>query len=376
MRALLNALQAGNRSGTGRYAGELARALAAPEADFHFDVLWPEGVEHPPAGPHVRVLPISGGALRRLWTDHAAIRRIARETSASVVHYPANIGPAIAPEGLVVTVHDCSFFREPAWFRRDRAWYYRLFVARGLRGARRVIVDSQATAADVEEWLHVPHDCIDVIPLGVGAMFRPMDAAAQDAARRRHGLPGAYFLYVGTLEPRKNLPRIIAAWAQATAHGGPDLVIAGRRGWKTGALDAAIAECPRRDCIHLVGFLPQTDLPAVISAAVAFVWPTLLEGFGLPVLEAMACGVPVITSDRSSLPELTGDAALLVHPEHIEDIAAAMRRLMEDAALRQSLRDKGMARAALFTWERTARLTLDAYRRAAEQGQPVHFDTA
>jgi len=366
MRALLNALQAGNRSGTGRYAGELARALAALEADFHLDVLWPEGLEHPPAGPRVRMLPISGGALRRLRTDHAAIRRIARESGATVVHYPANIGPAIAPEGLVVTVHDCSFFREPAWFRRDRAWYYRRFVALGLRRARRVIVDSQATAADVGEWLHVPPERIDVIPLGVGTHFRPADAATQDAARRRHRLPESYFLYVGTLEPRKNLPRIIAAWAQATAQDGPDLVIAGRRGWKTGTLDAAIAQCPRRDCIHLVGFLPQADLPAVMSAAVGFVWPTLLEGFGLPVLEAMACGAPVITSNASSLPELTGDAALLAHPENIEGIAAAMRRLMEDAALRQLLRDKGIARAALFTWERTARLTLDAYRRALE----------
>lgn len=369
MRVLLNALQAGNRSGTGRYTAELARALAALGSDFHLDTLWPEGVEHPPAGSRVRLLPVSGGVLRRLWTDHAAIRRIARDTGATVVHYPANIGPAIAPEGLVVTVHDCSFFREPAWFRRDRAWYYRHFVARGLRRARRVIVDSQATAADVGEWLHVPPERIDVIPLGVGTHFRPADAAAQDAVRRKHRLPESYFLFVGTLEPRKNLTRIIAAWAQATAQGGPDLVIAGRRGWKTGALDAAIAQCRRQDRIHLAGFLPQTDLPAVMSAAVGFVWPTLLEGFGLPVLEAMACGTPVITSNTSSLPELTGDAALLVHPENTKAIAAAMRLLMEDAALRQSLRDKGFARAALFTWERTARLTLDAYRRALEQGE-------
>lgn len=366
MRVLLNALQAGNRSGTGRYTGELAHALAALESDLALDVLWPQGLAHPPAGPRVRVLPVPGGAMWRLWTDHAAIRRIARENAAEVVHYPANIGPAVAPEGLVVTVHDCSFFREPAWFRRDRAFYYRHFVARGLRRARRIIVDSRATAADVREWLHVPEDLIAVIPLGVSEGFEPADAATQAAVRRRYHLPESYFLYVGTLEPRKNLPRIIAAWAQATAQGGPGLLIAGRRGWKNDALDAAIAQCPRKDHLHFPGFLPQADLPAVISAAVGFVWPTLLEGFGLLVLEAMACGAPVITSNTSSLPELAGDAALLVKPDCVEEIAAAMRRLMEDAALRQSLREKGAARAALFSWERTARMTLDVYRRALE----------
>jgi glycosyltransferase involved in cell wall biosynthesis len=205
---------------------------------------------------------------------------------------------------------------------------------------------------------------IDVVHHGLSPQFRPLDGAAVAEACARYGLgaPGSYLLYVGTVQPRKNLARLIDAFAQVARQeaGGAALrlVIAGKRGWLTEEIERRAAASGVAGQVLFPGFVADADLPALLSGALAFVFPSLYEGFGMPVLEAMACATPVLTSTTSALPEVAGDAALLVDPHDTEAIAEGIARLLSDAALRERLRERGMQRAAQFTWHRCASETL------------------
>jgi glycosyltransferase involved in cell wall biosynthesis len=287
-----------------------------------------------------------------------------------IVHYPANFARwagrgGVASTKVVLTVHDLSFMRSPEWFRWERATYYRVAIRPSVRLADVVIADSQATADDLTRFLAVPAERIAVVLLGVDDALRPADAAAIKRVRMKYGLPERFYLYLGTIEPRKNLPRVIEAFDAIAAKTDAGLVIAGREGWKAETTRRAYSEAAHRDHVTFPGFVAAEDMAALMSAAMAFVWPSLWEGFGLPPLEAMACGTPVVTSKTSSLPEVVGDAALLVNPESVDEIAEAMRRIGEDEALRTKLRAAGLARARELTWRRTAEQTAAVYRRVA-----------
>ncbi len=208
----------------------------------------------------------------------------------------------------------------------------------------------------------IPAERIAVIPLGVEPGFRPIhDETFLAALRHKYALPAQVILYVGTLEPRKGLDTLIAAFA-TLADGFPhDLVIAGKRGWYTEGLFRQVAQLGLGDRVHFTDYVPAEDLPGLLNLAEVFVFPSRYEGFGLPPLEAMACGVPVISSDAASLPEVVGDAGLLVSPGDPAALAAALRRVLLDAALRARLRVEGPERARLFTWDATARRTLQVY---------------
>lgn len=366
MNVLINALQAGNKSGTGRYVTELVRALAAHPDKLELTVLWPEGEPLEELGGRVSVVRKPAQSLRRILTDHWMIQELCARKGIDVVHYPANFGPLLPLRNVVVTVHDLSFMRHPEWFRWNRAMYYRWALRRTVHLAKRIIADSEATVSDLVQFTGVSHEQIDVVPLGVHPRFRPASEEIKTAIRLNYRLPERFFLYVGTLEPRKNIPRLIEAWSRVAPDTEADLVIAGRRGWKTQAIDVAVSRSPHHQRIHFLDFLPEDDLPAVMSAAFAFVWPSLFEGFGLPPLEAMACGTPVLTSKVSSLPEIVGDAALLTAPEDVSAIADGMQRLLGDASLREGLAARGLERARLFSWERSAALTLKAYQAAGQ----------
>ncbi len=365
MRVLINALQAGNRSGTGRYVEELIRWLPGLVSDVEVRVLWPGHVPAPPAVPAEALMPVQVQTpWQRLYCDQFGMRRIRREVQADLVHYPANIGALAPVVPFVLTVHDLSFYRKATWYRTSRAVYYWVAARRSILAARRIVADSKTTADDLMNMLHVPARKIDVIPLGVGEEFKPAPPERQAAVRAKYHLPANFFLYVGTLEPRKNLPRVIEAWDQIAAGIPHDLVIAGREGWKTAPIHAAVKRARFASRIHFPGFIEQADLPALLSAAAVFVWPSLCEGFGLPPLESMACGTPVLSSDLSCMPETLADAALLVDPYTTEDIAAGMKALATDNALYERLRQKGFARAQRFTWKHTAELTISSYRNA------------
>ncbi|MBI5094187.1 MAG: glycosyltransferase family 4 protein [Candidatus Hydrogenedentes bacterium] len=369
MRVLLNALQAGNKSGTGHYSAQLARWLPGMADDVEMKVLWPKDAPIPDGAPNPDrdfLLQDTRVLFKRLLLDHFGVRRMCDRLEADLVHFPASVGNQLGPDTMIVTIHDLSFMRHAAWFRQDRAMYYQATIGRSAKLARRIIADSHCAASDLKEKLGVPEERIDVIPLGVDEAFRPAPESVQAFVRERYRVPARFFLYVGTVEPRKNLERLIEAWSRIARDCPVDLVIAGRDGWKVGPIHAAAKKSPYAERIHFVGFVDRSDLPALYSAAEAFVWPSLWEGFGLPPLEAMACGVPVLTSNVSSLPEVVGGDALLIDPHDVRAIADGMSRLVNDLPYRDTLITGGLSRAAQFTWQRTAELTLESYRTAMQ----------
>jgi glycosyltransferase involved in cell wall biosynthesis len=235
-------------------------------------------------------------------------------------------------------------------------------VPRVVRHAAAIIADSSATRTDIIARLKVDPSRIHVIPLGVSAHFSARDTGE---ARRRIGealsIDAPYILALGTLEPRKNLTTVLNAYARLGSDA-PILVLAGARGWKDSPVFEQVKRAGLSARVVFSGFVSDGLLPDLYAGARAFVYPSLYEGFGLPVLEAMACGVPVITSKTSSLPEVAGDAALLIDPTDVDELADAMQRVLSDASLSDELRKRGLRRASHFTWERTARETLDVYR--------------
>jgi glycosyltransferase involved in cell wall biosynthesis len=269
----------------------------------------------------------------------------------------------------VVTVHDLTFKTRPET-RGDliSRFHWEFFGVRGARRADHVITISQNTQRDIQHFLNVPEERISVIYEAAASIFRPVEPeSARITARGKYGIEGRYILFVGTLEPIKNLSRLIEAYALARQRGmtEPSLVVVGQKGWQFADIFARVERLGLQDEIVFTGFVPDEDLPALYSGADVFVMPSLYEGFGLPVLEAMACGTPVLTSDVSSLPEIASDAAILVNPMDVDALAEALERVCGDDYLRQNMRLAGLARAAQFSWRRCAEETREVYRRVA-----------
>ena len=365
MRVIINGLQAANRSGTGRYVQAICQALPQAAPDIDPVLVWPTGASVPELPDSVLVVRHGAGPLARLYFEQFAVRSAAVRSGASLLHYPASTGCFFPSRPIVQTVHDLCFLRHPEWFPASRNAYYRKLIAATATRANLVLADSEATARDLGDLIGISADRVRVVPLGVGSDFSPRGADEQGGVKVRYSLPESFFLYVGTLEPRKNLVRLVQAWDRVYRDGYPHLVLAGRSGWKCEPLFAALQSVRHPEAVHLPGFLSEEDLPAVLGAARAFVWPSLMEGFGLPPLEAMACGAPVLTSAVSSMPEVTGDAALLVDPINVDNIADGLSALAKDDDLCARLSAKGQRQAALFPWTRTADLTAAAYRELA-----------
>jgi glycosyltransferase involved in cell wall biosynthesis len=309
-------------------------------------------------------------AVRRLQLDVASpYRRIpfafpalARREGAALAHAHYFASPRLRCP-VVVTVHDVSYARAPELFsKRDRALLR--FVRGSVRRAARVIAVSEFTRADVCDLYGLDAAKVVAIPNGVGTAFRPRDDA-KERVRERFGIDRPYMLCVGALQPRKNVPLAIEAYAQIMGRGTDcELVVAGGdRGGRIEVLDA-ILRTRLTGRVHLVGHVEDEEMPALYGAARALVFPSLYEGFGLPALEAMACGTPVIASNTTGLAEAVGDAGLTVDPRSADELAEAMRRVLAEEGLRERLVAAGFARAAEFTWARAARATADVYREA------------
>ncbi len=286
----------------------------------------------------------------------AGVRRPALDDlcgGADLVYLP-NLNFAASRAPLIVTVHDLSFERYPDLFSaKQRLWHRLVDPRRLLRLAAAVVAVSEHTRDDVIETYGVPAGKISVINPGVGPDFRPLSREECGPVLRRYGLSPGYFLYLGTLEPRKNIPAIISAFEKL----GPreQLVIAGGRGWLYQDIFHLAAVSPARGRISFLDYVPESDKPALYSSAGALVYPSFYEGFGIPPLEAMACGTPTVVSQATSLGEVVGNAGLLVDPHDIGEIAAAMDALQHDDRLRQTLRERGLARAGSFSWAESAR---------------------
>jgi glycosyltransferase involved in cell wall biosynthesis len=361
--------QAGYRSaGINGYIANLLRALPDAAPDFTYTVF--VGAQaHPPA--HERL------AIRRAaWNTEHPLRRILWEQLAQpfalraarpdLAHGLAFVTPLFSRVPAVVTVYDLSFVHYPDRLPAARRWYLRLFARWSCRRARRVIAISQSTARDLVQTFGLPPERLDVAVPGVGEQFRPLPRADVQAFRARKGLPDRFLLFVGTLEPRKNLPVLLRAYAQLPAPQRQEvpLVLAGSRGWMDGAIDATIAAHELGGTVLRPGYLPADELPWWYNAAEWLVYPSVYEGFGLPVLEALACGTPALVSDVSSLPEAVGEGGLCLPPEDVAAWAEALRRALGDPAWRAEASARGQAHAARFTWAQTAAQTVNSYRRA------------
>ncbi len=318
---------------------------------------------------HVHELPASARQLGILWNrlrvPLTADRLIG---GADVLHAPDFVAPPVARARRVITIHDLSFLIIPEVADPGNRAYLSRHVPSAARAADRIVAVSETTRQDVIERLRIRPDRVITVPNGVEPHFRPLPhvelVAAGSALRARWGLPARYILHVGTIEPRKNLVRLIGAFMGLVAGGhddGHDLVLAGRRGWMYDSVFDAAEASGLRERIHFLNYVPEPDLPLLYNLATVFVYPSLYEGFGLPVLEAMACGTPVVAARTPALVELVGNAAMLIDPMDEASITVILELLLEDSNRRQTLYQAGLTRAARYPWSSAANLMLGVY---------------
>ncbi|MGQ9890076.1 MAG: glycosyltransferase family 4 protein [Aggregatilineales bacterium] len=347
-------------TGTERYAIRLIQALIALDSGYDFILYFRD----PPLGlfpdhPRVtqRVIPFP-----RLWT-HARFAAALSHDRPDVTFVPAHTLPLWFPGPAVVTVHDLGYRYFPEAHPAHQRLYLDLTTRHSARRAAVVLADSGATAQDLSLFYGTPPAKIRVVYPGVD----PPPVGDLAAVRAKYGLPERYFLFLGTLQPRKNIAVIVQSyqrWRSAHPDDSAGLVLAGAKGWLYD--DTWASGLPG---VHLTGYVDDADRGALYARALALVFPSLYEGFGFPVIEAMHCGAPVIAANTSSLPELVGDAGLLVDPLDVDAIAAKLARLAANPDLRADLAAKGRARAAQFTWERAAARALRALEDAAARAR-------
>jgi glycosyltransferase involved in cell wall biosynthesis len=336
-------------AGVGVYTLEILRALAAERPGSRFTVYTnaEPSVDQPALAfhrpPAVRLI-----GRHLLWP--ARLRRL----RAHLYFGPAGLLP-LGRVGLpaVLTAHDMAIYRHPEWFPRGQTLSTRLVVPRSMRRADAIVAVSASTASDVADLFGVEPGRLEVVPEGVDARFRPMPAERVDGVRRRLGLPDRFVLFVGTIEPRKNLPTLVDAWSRM--RGRPPLVVAGTWGWRCEDVRERLERLAPE--VRVLSAIPLDDLPGLYNLASCLAHPAWYEGFGLTPLEAMACGVPVVASGVSSLPEVVGEAGLLVDPADVEGWTAALERVCGDPDTAADLRRRGILRAAEFTWSRAAQRT-------------------
>jgi glycosyltransferase involved in cell wall biosynthesis len=341
----------GQKTGIGLYAANLLDALrrVAPQHDY-LALDWGRDA--------MRRMRLD----RRLRWQQIEVPRRARAASAAILHVPGFDAPAWKPAPVVLTVHDLIGVLFPGNLPPVARFYWSRWLPFTVRWADRIITDSAHTRQDIVRLMGIPADRITVIPLGVEPAFRPIhDLATLAAIQQKYSLPAPFILFVSTLEPRKGVDTLIDAFGLLAGDLPHTLVIGGKRGWYTEGLFRQVTQLGLAQRVLFIDYVPDADLPALINLADVFVYPSRYEGFGLPPLEAMACGIPVVTTNAASLPEVVGDAALMIPPGDPSSLAAALRQALTDTELRSQLRDAGLRRAAQFTWDATARRTLQVY---------------
>jgi glycosyltransferase involved in cell wall biosynthesis len=365
---------AARRTGTENYSLHLiGQVLALGQSHrfrLYFNQLPPSDLF--PANATRRIIPFP-----RLWT-HVRLSWEMASHPPDVLFVPSHVLPLVHPLRSVVTIHDLGYHYYPEAHTLFQNVYLRWSTRYNAHAATRVLADSEATRLDLVHHYHVPQERIAVVYPGRDEGLSPVtDPAVLAAVRTRYNLCGPYVLYVGTLHPRKNLVRLVQAFASVLqclsgrpgrgSEPGPgsqfpvpdlQLVLAGQKGWLYDDVAAQVRKLGLDGRVILTGYVPDDDLPALLSGALAFVFPSLYEGFGLPVLEAMACGTPVVCSNVSSLPEVVGDAALMVDPLDIDSLAKGLVAAVTDDMLRHELIERGFQQMRRFSWRRCAQETL------------------
>ena len=362
-------------AGIGRYTQGLVSGLATltPRPDITLllaaDVAAPAPDRANPALPFAqRRLPLSSRQQAILWHRlHVPLPLEWLAGRFDLFHAPDFVLPPLRHAQGVITVHDLSFLRVPECADARLVAYLTHAVPHALRRASRILADSQSTQRDLSALLDVDPARIDVVYPGIGPRYRPVtDGDQRRAVAARYQLDGPFILSVGTLEPRKNYPRLISAFAQLRRQSGAPhtLIIGGGKGWLTESIFAQVEREGVASFVRFLGYVNEDDLPTLYSLADLVAFPSRYEGFGIPVIEAMACGAPVVCADNPSLPEAAGDAALLINADDTAGLAAALERGLTDRAWRETAQHKGFAQAARFTWHASATQLLAAYARA------------
>lgn len=312
---------------------------------------------------HLIVLPNLPPSMRLLW-EQISLPGLAKRYQLDLLHSLHYTMPLNYPGRIVVTFHDMTFFLFPHHHTLLKRYIFRFFIRTSSHRAAALIADSESTRQDAIRLVGVPPGKIFTAQLGVTPEFRPIqDSTILQQARQKYHLPERFLLYVGMIEPRKNLLTLLQAYA-TIADQMPDyrLVVVGPKGWMVENILQQTGRLNISDKVHFTGYVEQVDLPLIYNMADVFIYPSVYEGFGLPVLEAMACGTPVITSNVSSMPEIVGDAGVLLTPNDSQALARSLLELINGPVIRQELSKKGLERAAAFTWDRTAEKTVAVYR--------------
>lgn len=287
-----------------------------------------------------------------------------RKANIDVYHGPNYVLPIFSKNGLVLTIYDMTLFASQEWYKPISRFRVQRLLKTSAKRAHKIITGSENSKRDIIEILKVPEEKVQVIYIGIDDVYRPIDdRRGLDFVKTRYGITSRFILHVGSLNPRKNIPRLIDAYNMLPAKilKEYELVIVGKKSWKADKIFAETKKLGLEDRVIFTGFVADSDLPLLMNAADLLAFPSLYEGFGIPPLEAMACGTPVVASNTSSIPEVVGDAALLFDPYNVEEIANAMYRALTNEQLRDELRQKGFERAKQFSWEKAARETLAVY---------------
>jgi glycosyltransferase involved in cell wall biosynthesis len=362
---------AGRRTGIGRFVGQLLNGLAAIDRDNSY-ILFFNALKGPvpddiPGADNFKILPIRwpNKLLNAAWA-YSLFPKIETFTgSLDLFHAPNFQMPPTRKAASVLTIHDLVFLLHPEMAIPASVRHFGPRIRHYAARADIIVADSHATANDIVTHLDVRPERVRTVYPGA-TRLREAGQNEIESIRRKHGIGQNYILFVGAIEPRKNLARLFTAFDLSGLHRDFELVLVGPKGWHTDNIFATWRGLPCRDRIRWLDYVDDTDLAALYSGAAFFAYPSLLEGFGLPILEAMSVGCPVLTSGVSSMPEVAGDAALYIEPFDIDSIACGLRRLADDTALRLNLATLGRQRVELFTWERAASEMIEIYGHACD----------
>lgn len=354
--AALNSTRDGYRqTGISRYIGELVAGIERVKEPNDKLLLFGQKTGPIKENPMARILWEQSGL-----PINIATRRL------DVFHTPIGAVPMLGLAPSVVTVHDLAFLKYPDQLPSSRRAWLIAATRLSARRAAKIITVSQATARDLQEWLNVPDERIQAIPLATSGNVQKVEGTSLDVFRMKWNIDRPYVLAVGTLEPRKNLPTLLRAFAKIKDDIDHQLVLVGPEGWLNGELKATLEDLNLGDRVRLTGFVSDEELGGWYSAADLFAFPSYYEGFGLPSIEAMRCGAPVLASDNSAFPEVIGQAGVMIPADDEKAWADSMLDLLTDESKRETLRQRGFSRANLFSWDRTAKSTYDVYREVAK----------
>lgn len=348
-----------SETGIGNYILNLISELKKTSANLSV-IRHPKGHNYGVESEIIPRSPQSAGLM--IWSCLVAVQKNQLK-NLDIIHSPTlALFPFKPHDHYVFTAHDIVFRKFPQYLPQGTIRHTKLLFNRNLTVANHLISDSESTKKDLISYYKVPREKITVIPLAADPMYRPLPDQDKEKIRRKYSLFHPFILYVGTIEPRKNISSIFEAFAQIQGKNpGIELVIVGKKGWYYEEIFQRLYQLHITDKVRFLGYVPLTDLPALYNAATIFVYPSQYEGFGLPLLESMQCGTPVISSNRSSLPEIVGKGGNLINPDNPNELMSVIRQLLQNPEYYQEQRQYGLDRAKKFSWKKTAQQTYQVY---------------